>query len=175
MTVRRSIVERARPSSRVTRTVEPGSSAFRRACNCVGRMRLAGSLYEKQEKATLPKLIFASSRPSQPRHPTKLWRPRLMQPADPKFRSMRDSSLHYVFSYFVHFDVVLWRLISALQAFSQCILIASMYRTRSAIDLEDKAIMREAALLRDAIFHETPHHHAPRHACSESVPLRSRV
>ena len=68
-----------------------------------------------------------------------------------------------------NFYLIMRRPIFALQAFSQCILIASMYRTRSAIDLEDIAIMREAAFLRDAIFHETPHHYAPRH-CSEAFP-----
>jgi len=33
-----------------------------------------------------------------------------------------------------------------------------MYRIRSPIDFEDIVIMRDAAIRRDPIFHETPHH-----------------
>ena len=31
-----------------------------------------------------------------------------------------------------------------------------MYRTKPTIDLEDKVVMREAAVRRDPIIHETP-------------------
>jgi hypothetical protein len=74
-------------------------------------------------------------------------------------KSMQNSSLHYFFScYLTHFDVVVWKLIFKQQAFSQCIRIASMYRIRSTIDLEDIVLVRESAVRRDPIFHETPHH-----------------
>ena len=79
-------------------------------------------------------------------------------------RSVQDSVLICFLSraYLEDFDVVLRKLISPQQAFSHCILIAAMYRTRSAIDLEDKVFMREAAIRSDPIFHETPHQYTPR-------------
>jgi hypothetical protein len=53
--------------------------------------------------------------------------------------------------------IIMRRPIFALQAFSQCILIASIYRTWSTIYLEDKVFMREAAIRSDPSFHDTPH------------------
>jgi hypothetical protein len=76
---------------------------------------------------------------------------------------MQDSSLlHYFFSYLADFDVVMRKLISEQQALSQRFLITLMYRISSPIDFEDIVIMREAAICRDPIFHETPHHSPPR-------------
>jgi hypothetical protein len=39
----------------------------------------------------------------------------------------------------------------------------------STIDFEDVIVVREAAIRRDPIFHETPRHYAPSH-CSEAFP-----
>ena len=43
------------------------------------------------------------------------------------------------------------------QACPQCILIASMRRSNSPIDLEDKELARQI-VRRDPSFHDTPHH-----------------
>jgi hypothetical protein len=66
-------------------------------------MRLAGSAYEKQEKVNLAEIDICKLEatvilPSQPQHPAKLRRRRLMRAADPKVRSMPNSSLRYFFN-----------------------------------------------------------------------------
>jgi len=72
---------------------------------------------------------------------------------------MKNSSLRY-FLYRVHLahlDIGVRKLMFEWQARSHRILIAHINRISSTIDLEDKTLMRETAMRRDPIFHETPH------------------
>jgi hypothetical protein len=77
--------------------------------------------------------------------------------ANPK--SMKNRSLRYFFNrvHLAHFDIGVRKLMFEWQACSHRILIAHINRISSTIDLEDKALMRETAIGRDPIFHETPH------------------
>jgi hypothetical protein len=77
-------------------------------------------------------------------------------------KSMQPSFLHYLFGdYLAQFDVIMRKLIFELQACSQCILIASMRRVNSPIDLQDVVLTRETTIRRDPIFHEIPHQERP--------------
>jgi hypothetical protein len=85
---------------------------------------------------------------------------------------MQNSSLHSFFDrvYLADFDVDLRKLIFEQQARSHCILIASMDRIGSTIDLKDKVLARKS-MRRVPIFHETPPSVASRHRyVSVSMP-----
>jgi len=56
----------------------------------------------------------------------------------------------------VQFDVIMRKPIFELQACTQCILIASMRRANSPIDLQDVVLLRETTIRRDPIFHGCP-------------------
>jgi hypothetical protein len=84
------------------------------------------------------------------------------------YHSMQNIFPRDLFSlgYLANLDVVVRKLIFEQQACSDCILIASMRRINSTIDLEDIVLVTETAIRRDPIFHETPHQ-SPRDAmCS---------
>jgi len=72
---------------------------------------------------------------------------------------MKNRPLRYFFNrvHLAHFDVGVWKLMFEWQARSHRILKAHINRISQTIDLEDKALMRETAISRDPIFHETPH------------------
>jgi hypothetical protein len=72
---------------------------------------------------------------------------------------MKNSSLRYFLNrvHLVHLDIGMRKLMFEWQACSHRILIAHINRISSTIDLEDKTLMRETAMRRDPIFHETPH------------------
>ena len=68
-----------------------------------------------------------------------------------------------------HFDVVLWKLITKLQAFSKCIQETAMVRFYSSIYADDKMLIRQMS--GDSVFHEIPHQIAAAHRTSSaSVP-----
>ena len=72
---------------------------------------------------------------------------------------MKNSFLRYFLNrvHVAHLDIGVRKLMFEWQACSHRILIAHINRISSTIDLEDKTLMRETAMRRDPIFHETPH------------------
>jgi hypothetical protein len=91
--------------------------------------------------------------------------------------SVQSSSLVTVRLHRLHFYVVLRKLISKLQALSQCIHEASMAGFYSSIYSNDEMLIRQMS--DDSAFHGTPHHIAAAHRtkteCLGSVPDAIKV